>query len=323
MNVAFWDNSLSERGTTIALFDYAYFNQTILKNNSYVFYNKNGSLTKQPIVDKFRKHFTVHGVDSFEEVDEYLRQYNISHIYIIKKGEQDCLLSKVASNCIHCVFTCKEPHGDVYATVSRWVDGNNGQYPVVPHMVSLPSFANHDEDMRQELNISKDAVVFGGYGGWHSFNISFVQKTVYQVAKSNPSIYFVFANFDKFCLELPNIIHLPTLYDSFQKVKFINTCDAMIWGRKIGESFGLAIAEFSSFNKPVIATKKVRDQAHVNFLEDKGIWYKNRFDLKKILLTFDRDDVRSKDWNAYRDYTPEKVMKIFKEIFLNNDSNPN
>ena len=95
MNVAFWDNSLSERGTTTALFDYAYFNQTILKNNSYIFYDKDGTLTKKPILKKFRKHFTVHDVSNFEEIDKYLEQYNISHIYIIKRGELDSRVSRV------------------------------------------------------------------------------------------------------------------------------------------------------------------------------------------------------------------------------------
>ena len=32
MNIAFWDNQLCERGTTVSLFDYAYFNQTLLNN---------------------------------------------------------------------------------------------------------------------------------------------------------------------------------------------------------------------------------------------------------------------------------------------------
>ena len=36
------------------------------------------------------------------------------------------------------------------------------------------------------------------------------------------------------------------------KVKFINTCDAMIHARAMGETFGLAVAEFSKKNKPVI-----------------------------------------------------------------------
>ena len=37
------------------------------------------------------------------------------------------------------------------------------------------------------------------------------------------------------------------------KVSFINTCDCMIHARTDGETFGLAIAEFSTLNKPIIS----------------------------------------------------------------------
>lgn len=41
----------------------------------------------------------------------------------------------------------------------------------------------------------------------------------------------------------------------YEKTTFINTCDAMLWARHDGETFGLAIGEFSSKNKPVIYAK--------------------------------------------------------------------
>ena len=105
MNIAFWDNQLCERGTTVAMYDYAYYNQTILGNKSYIFYDKNNPNNKKEIIEKFKKHFVVHETDDFKEVDEYLVKNNISHIYIQKSGELDSRLSKVAKNCIHCVFT--------------------------------------------------------------------------------------------------------------------------------------------------------------------------------------------------------------------------
>ena len=40
MKIAFWDNCLCERGTSVSLFDYAYYNQTILNNQSIILYNK-------------------------------------------------------------------------------------------------------------------------------------------------------------------------------------------------------------------------------------------------------------------------------------------
>ena len=88
----------------------------------------------------------------------------------------------------------------------------------------------------------------------------------------------------------------------------------MIWARHGGETFGLAIAEFSFCNKPVIATHSpYMDNAHYYLLGNKGIWYNSIKELYQIILNFNKDEIAKKDWNAYRDYSPEKVMKIFKK----------
>lgn len=312
MKVAFWDNYLCERGTSLAIFDYAFYNQTILNNQSFVFYMKHSTGNVPQIIDKFNKNFTTIGVDNFSQVDQYLKKLNITHISIIKSGELNDRISKIAKNCIQCVFNCSHPHGDVYCSISSIVKGNNGKYPVLPHIVHLPK---HERNMRDKLNIPNSAIVFGGYGGKTSFSIQYVHKVVYIVAKNNPHIYFVFANFNKFCPDLPNIIHLDMIIPLEEKVEFINTCDAMLWARNDGETFGLAIAEFSTRNKPVIASK-VGDLCHVKYLGDKGIWYTNANDLIRILMSFDKDKIKDKDWNAYREFSPDNVMKIFKKIFL-------
>lgn len=314
MNIAFWDNCLCERGTTTSLYDYAYFNQTILGNKSYIFYDKNNKENKENIIKKFQEQFIVNETNNFKEVDFFLKKFNITHIYIIKGGERDSRLSKVAKNCIHCVFNCYQPHGEVYSSISHYVKGNEGKYPVVPHMINLPK---HDRNLRERLHIPKNAVVFGGYGGRDSFNMRIAHEAVYAVARNNPHIYFLFANFHRFCDSLPNIIHLPMITNLENKVEFINTCDAMIWGRSGGETFGIAIGEFSTLNKPVIATRLCGgDLAHCHFLQEKAIWYNNRNDLYQKLVKFDPEIESKKDWNAYREYTPEKIIEIFRKTYL-------
>jgi len=313
--VAFWDNCLGERGTAIALYDYAYYNKHLLKNKSFAFYDKNNPGNNLEVISKFEKEFPTFGVDDFTEVDKTLSKENIEYIYIIKSGEIDSRISKVAKNCIHCVFTCSHPHahGDVYSSISPWIQTDNTQYPVVPHMINLPK---HENNLRESLGIPKNATVFGGYGGKESFNIELAHRAVDYVSQKNDNIFFLFANFNKFCEERKNIIHLPTTVDLNEKTSFINTCDAMLWAQSLGETFGLAIAEFSSLNKPVIAMKIGTTQAHAHFLGSKGIWYKNEKDLTDILLNFNSDIENKKDWNAYKEYTPEKVMKTFEKTYL-------
>ena len=313
MNIGFWDNSLCERGTTVALYDYAYYNETILHNKSFIFYDMNRNDTNVNVLQKFKDRFVVHGSNGFNDVDSYIHKYNISHMYIIKYGTIDDRISKVAKSCIHCVFACYTPHGDIYASIAPWVNGNTGSIPVVPHMINLPK---HERNMRLQLNIPDTAIVFGGYGGSTSFDIPFVHQTVYKVALNNPNIYFLFANFKTFCPVLSNIIHLETITDLDKKVAFINTCDAMLWARSDGETFGLAIGEFSTMNKPILATHSRIDNCHVEMLKDKAIWYTNENDLTQILTSFNPTIESKKDWNAYSEYTPEKVMAIFKQVFL-------
>jgi hypothetical protein len=313
MNIAFWDNQLGERGTSVSLYDYAHYNEVFLGNKSFIFYNKHHSYNKQEAIVKFKNRFEfVYDTDNFNEVDDLLVKHNINIIYIIKGGEQDRYFSKVAKNCIHCVFHANDPHGDVYSTIAPWVNGNNGKHPVVPHMINLP---DHDKDMREMLSIPKYSKVFGGYGGRDNFSIAFAKQVVYEIAKNNPDIYFLFSNFSTFCKNLPNIIHLPMIVDLDEKVQFINTCDAMLWARSDGEVMSLSMGEFSTKNKPIICMN-VGYPGHVNLLKDKAIWYNNYNSLYNILINFNPEMEKNKDWNAYKEYTPEKVMTIFKKTYL-------
>jgi hypothetical protein len=309
--ICFWDNCLCERGTTIALFDYAYYNQTYLNNKSIIMYNTTRIENQESVIEKFKKHFEVIGVDNFNKAEPILLNKGCDIFYIIKAGENENQICNSIKTVVHCVFNCYQPHGNVYASIAPWVHGNNGRYPVVPHMINLP---NNTNNMRSLLNIPDDAVVFGRHGGYGQFDVNYVQNIVYNVAKNNPNIYFIFVNTKPFCENLTNIIHLPKIIDLEEKVSFINTCDAMMWGRSDGEVFSLSQGEFSYKNKPIICTN-IGYPGHMHLLGDKAIIY-NQNTLEDILVNFDKNKVKEKDWNAYKNYTPENVMDIFKKVFI-------
>jgi len=314
LNIGFWCYQMCERGSEIALYDYAYYNEKILGNKSYIFYRNNIN-NNEAVINKFKKEFDVILVDKFDEVDKYLIENNIKIIYIEKSGFKDGILSKVANNVVHCVFHCDEPHGEVYTALSSSLTKYNDNISILPYMVDLPY---NEENMRKELNIPEEAVVFGRHGGKGQFDIKIVQEIIYNIAKSNPTIYFIFVNTNIFCEKLKNIIHLDTIVDGNLKRKFINSCDAMIWGRSDGETFGLAIAEFSICNKPVIVSN-IGFDAHYKLLKEKGLWYSTGDELIKqikYIATTDKKELQKKDWNAYREYTPEKVMNIFNKIAI-------
>jgi hypothetical protein len=317
VKIAFWDNGLGERGTTVALYDYAYYNKHYLNNESIILYNVSNPVNVYKVVKKFEDDFKVFPVGSFDEVDNILVNTGCNILYIIKSGELDNNISKVIKTVVHCVFKAHQPHGDIYATISPWVDGNDEKFPVVPHMINLP---NHTRNMRAALGIPEDAIVFGRIGGYDQFDLSYVHEVVKKVIKTTSNIYFVMVNTRDFCPNHPRVIHLNKIIDLDKKVEFINTCDAMIWGRSDGETFGLSIAEFSIKNKPVFTTiyndtGTVLDKCHENLLNDKAIWY-DRTNLESLILSFNKTSAAEKDWNAYNDYTPEKVMDIFKKVFI-------
>lgn len=309
--ICFWDNQLCERGTTIALFDYAYYNQTLLNNKSIIMYDTRSHNNVHTVVNKFKQYFDVIGVNDFSQVDKILLEKGVDIFYIIKSGEYDGKISKVVKTVVHCVFNCCNPHGDVYSSIAPWVKNNGGKYPFVPHMINLPE---SNENMRNELEIPDGAVVFGRHGGYDQFDIKYVHQIVYNVAKSYPNIYFIFVNTKPFCQKLQNIIHLDKIIDLESKVKFINTCDAMLWARSDGEVFSLSQGEFSSKNKPIVCTYSGY-YGHIHLLGQKAIWYKENT-LEQILTSFDPKIESQKDWNAYKEYTPENVMQTFKKVFI-------
>jgi hypothetical protein len=319
--IGFWECQLGERGTTVALYDYAFHNEKMLGNKSIIFYDKNSQNNVDTVIEKFKNIFTVYAVEDYNDVDMYITKHNVSMLYVLKFGLEDNKYSRLVKTFVHCVFNTSQPHGNIYAAISDAVTKYRPEIPILPHMIDIP---NHDENMRGDLGIPENALVYGRYGGRDQFDISFVHLVVYRIALNNPNIYFVFANTNPFCPPLKNVIHLKTIVDCYEKRKFINTCDAMLWARFYGETFGLSIAEFSTCNKPIIAYMRhdVESNFHIKTLNNNAFWFENSDDLIQILQNFDKDKEENKDWNMYKEYTPEKVMQIFQKLVIDAISSP-
>jgi hypothetical protein len=90
----------------------------------------------------------------------------------------------------------------------------------------------------------------------------------------------------------------------------------MIHARTDGETFGLAIGEFSSLNKPIITCRSSKDNAHLDILGDKAIIYDSKPSLISIFKNIKEIIQSRNDWNCYKEYNPENVMKQFNSVFL-------
>ena len=174
-------------------------------------------------------------------------------------------------------------------------------------MVNLPK---HDLNYKSALGFD-DKFVVGWYGG-DNFELSFAKQAIIDVAKQRNDIIFLFMNCTPFTRE-PNVYFVDGTHNLNEKVAFINTCDAMIHSRERGETFGLTIAEFSTFEKPIITYSNSPEKNHINILGDKGFYYTNYNELYEILLNINPS---VKGYNCYTEFTPEKVMNKFKKVFL-------
>ena len=302
---------LSERGTVVAMFDYAYFNQKLNNNRSIIFYDKSHQCNNKLVIDKFKKEFQVVAYDSFDEINNY----NLDYFYNIKGINDNTSLTKF-KNLSHIVFVVNDNlnENEIVAPIAPWVKGNKF-YKSVPHMINLPI---HQENMKAELGIPQDGIVLGRHGGYEEFNISFVYNCIIKSLERNSNLFYIFVNTKPF-YNHKNIFYLPIVSDLYTKVKFINTCDAMIHARSEGEVFSMSMGEFSYLNKPIITCKSHDNNGHIELLGEKGIYYTSPESLDSILENLKSYTGLVKDWNAYSDYSPENVMKIFNKVFLNED----
>jgi hypothetical protein len=317
--IGFLSNKLTLRGTEVAMYDYADYNETLLGNKSIIITRDYERIKGQHDVsldayNKFKNRFTVEYYQSQQDIDNIVKKYGLTYLYIIKGGQNDGLITTNNSckNLIHCVFNTQHPHGQVYSPISQEVNRICGtNYSVVPHMIRL---FDTSEDLRKELNIPKDAIVFGRYGGSDAFNITFVHKCIIDILK-NKNIYFLFMNTDKF-YEHPNIIYLAGTSDLKMKRKMINSCNALIHARHDGETFGLTCGEFAVALKPVITYYNNRkENNHIDTLGEKAVLYTDYNSLYKIFDEFAKDKYDMTN-NGFLQYTPENVMNIFKNVFL-------
>jgi hypothetical protein len=339
MNILFHSNQVGERGTEIALFNYAMGNQNILKDTSFIAAPKNRVLDTD-VLKKFTQDFTVCLYETHNELREFIESNKIDLVFkIVHGGRKEDLFHEKIPHFINCVFSTAARHGTFYVPISpflnRWY---RTKYPVLPRIIK--QFAGNTETLRDELSIPNDAVVFGGYGGEKQFDIPFVHKTILEVSRKRNDIFFLFMNFKPFADTSTdkNIIFLPRNVNTDYKEKFINTCDAMIHARSDGETFGQAIAEFSIKNRPIITwaptllhnpqfrlktfakyalkRKYMYADAHLDFLGDAAIRYTSKNDLTDILVNFKEKYLQNINYDCYSEYfNEEKVMGIFKTIY--------
>jgi hypothetical protein len=314
--IAFFSPTLDVRGTCVSLYDYALNNQTLLGNESVIVCNESSRSTNiQKIHDKFSRQFDIIYCkdNDIKDLDEKIKDCDI--LYCIKYGKNNGFVSSKVKTVVHCVFDMTEPHGDVYAGVSSQLAQKFNQPLFVPHMIGLtPSVTG--ENFRSQLHIPESSTVFGRHGGLDTFDLKIAMNAIKRVVRDFPNIYFIFVNTVKFDTHR-NIVFLDKIVDLDEKTKFISSCDAMIHAQSLGETFGISIGEFSVNNKPIITYDgPVWNDNYKKILKEKALYYTTEDECYYQLTLFNKNEYNKLDNNCYKDYSPEKVMVQFENIFI-------
>ena len=346
--IGFHNMQLCDRGSTIAMFDYAHYNETLLGNTSYIVYDATSPRNRVSVLEKCTDRFgsdRVFGYTEFLHVEQFIQDNELDAMYIIKFGTVDKYVFRGCPTLVHAVFKI-EPHGYRYATVSKYLKDyhmppklsaeQQALVNVVPHMIDMPridELPKFDKfGYRDKYGIPQDAFVIGRYGGAKQFNLlqvhaaieEFLNEPQTAISQKRP-VYFLFANTLPFYAH-DRIKYVSIIYDKFDKAAFILSCDAMIHGRSDGETFGLSLGEFAFYNKPIITTKTDEFNAHIEIMRDRAILYNTTDPQTLVSLLRNVEDVvynftnlHGGQLNGYAEYTPEYAMQQFKSVFLDTD----
>ena len=322
MNIAFYIDEMNFRGIANSTYQYALNNQKILKNKSIIFYNKKNLDNKKEVIIRFKKKFKIFGINSFNEIELSKNRLKIDYIYTQKGGEKDKWISKKIETLIHSVYpqSLNQVHGHRYASISEWLSKKfyNNKISPLPYIVEIDK---SKINLKKKLKIKKNQIIFGCHGGVSSFDLKFVKDTLKKIVNKRKDIVVLFLNIKKF-INHPRIIFLKGSSDNTYKKRFLNTCDAMIYGRSLGESFGLACGEFAVQGKKLILYNFNRHRSHMYNLDNNCYEeYSSCKTLYKILNNFKKRKINKiyQKNNKYLKYNSKIIMRKFDQIFLKNN----
>ena len=320
LKIGFYLNEINFRGVCNSVYLFAKNNERILKNKSIIFYWGGSSDNKAEVIKRFKKKFKLIKVKNFNELEKINKKLKLDYCYFQRTGFKDYLLNNT-KNIIHAVFPEKTNyHGHRYVFISQWLSKvcSNNKYPYLPLPVKL---LQNNQNLRNKLKIPKNAKVFGYHGGATSFDLKFVKDSIKKITKENSNIYFLFMNVDKF-FSHKNVIFIKGSFNQSIKVKFINSCDAMLHARSLGESFGISCVEFAIKNKPIFTYGFCKHRAHFEICKKNIVSYYSFNDLVKKILNFDKKK-KYKSFNLKERVSEENTIKLFKKIFLNKNYEKN
>jgi hypothetical protein len=314
MRILFDAGVVNERGMSVAIFDYARHAEELL-GHEVIIAHQPEPLSDPQVLARFKQRFTC--IETGGHLAAIARQERADTLYRLISGDEPPIATPDVWQCNHVVFHHDRPQGDVYAYISEWLSDymSAGIRPFVPHIVALPE---PRDNLRRHWNIPDEAYVIGRHGGYDQFNLPFLRPVIERILNERNDLWFVFLNTRK-TVDHPRVIYLPPVSGAQARADFVASCDAMLHGRKLGESFGLAMAEFLYFDKPVICWTLGIDQNHVALQPDPSLLYFSASDLLAILRRVGHGMSHRRHRDFRSRFSPGMVMAQFSDVFLSPD----
>ena len=319
MRVGFDAGRLNERGTTVALYDYALHSRLCLGVEPVIFHESEGAAPGAEVA-RFAAQFPVRAYRDAAERAAALEEARIDVAYALKSTRTRTPHNPVGRSVVHEVFRFFDPHGDAYAYISPWLAeaAAAGRYPAVSHIVDPPA---PNGDLRAEFGIPAGAVVVGRHGGADQFNVPFLARAIAAALDARPDLWVLLLNTET-PLRHERVVRVPRTFDRQRVANFVASCDLGLNGRRGGESFGLAIAEFLAQDKPVLVWRGGRDRHHLKLVDDPAFQYATGEELTRALVGFAPRDGRGRWAGRVAPFAPKAVMRDFARVFLEPGTRP-
>jgi len=330
MKILLHTNSLNERGTTVAVLDYA----RILKDLGHepvIGFDASEPTNNEKIISDADQQYELSGYLNFSErVTEWKKSCDVA--YFIKYGHNDGKLIPGIQNIVHAVFQSYDPHGDRYIYVSEWLAQRmrisnlrsifrlspraldslrKDTFDYLPHVVKLPEV---EKTMRENWSFPPDARIGGRHGGFDTFDITWVHRVIVEMLEEDANLYFVFVNTRKF-LEHPRVKYLPTLTTRIETSSYLHSLDFYLHARARGETFGLSLMEAMNCKIPVYSYSGGVDQNHSHILRHSLCsQFKYADELKeKISNIMDYKDT-DRNYMLTKQFSEENISMRWEEI---------
>lgn len=300
-----------------ALFNYAYYNEMLLGNDSVIFYQKDHREQHDGMVAKMKAHFQCVAYDSFSEITNLITLHRITVMYGLNapiSPEWKCHIINHSIQSTTTTTTTSTPNQQLPPTPPSQIETPDPN-PIVPLIVA-PASWRKSGSLRAACGIAEDAIVMGRYGGFYDFNIGYVKETIRDILQTHPHVWFLFLNTQQF-IRHERALFFEGTPDTERKRHFIAACDAMLHARSLGEVFGMSCGEFSAAGKPILtACTHYLANHHISVLGSRALLYHNASTLTHLILNIRSIHKLRPDWNAYHQYEPHRVMSAFQRTFL-------